>query len=157
MLAVRSRGLVGVFVSFLLLAGCGGDGSPLESYYGPYGTYSLVSVDGEGLPYRTVQVDNDGNIVDVVIVSGSFTLRSDGTCTEEVKYDVSEFDYVADATYTMRGDQYVLEIDWPEFFTGTEFTVTLSPGTLTLNQHWCFNWEGEDAPDCSDFVLVYTR
>lgn len=67
------------YVAFLLtiVAGCGGDGSPLGSTGSPLGRYTLRTVNGQALPATVALAAN----VRVTFISGEFTLGTGGVVT----------------------------------------------------------------------------
>lgn len=95
--------------------------------------YTLVSVDGHGLPYARVDAKSETRST-TQIVSGTLDLRPDGTFTMSTQYrsvepqGARQFDGKASGACAPDGDAYRLYWDG-----GGETKLTVSGNTVTVN------------------------
>jgi hypothetical protein len=90
----------------LALAGCRSETAPSSAAINPDGVYALVSVDGQAVPCR---LKHQGG--DMLINSGAFTIRADGTCDSLMKFSVAgqnEVTREVTATYTQSGAELMM-------------------------------------------------
>jgi len=133
------RPLGALLLALLLpLAACGGDGTgPDED--GVSGTYTLRTVNGNGLPFTL----GDNGVQKVEVTGGRITLSEDLTYSEIRGYRTTDNgletteDEEYEGTYTHVGTELLLTIE------GVLYPLSLSGGTIT---EWV---EG--------FTIVWTR
>lgn len=118
----------GLAASILVLGACGDSTGPDDDYLG---TYALVEVNGQTLPFT---IEEDGE--QITIVSGSITLLANGRWTEEI-----------DADFLLAGQPAPLRFQLDD---GGSYTVTGS--TLRLNSDEGFSFNGS----VTGGVLTYT-
>ena len=105
------------------------DTSNTHQASGHTGTYTLVTVDGNKVPYSPVPEGSGPQVQ-----SGSFTLNAGGTVTHATNFgqvDGMELSNDSNGTYTL--DDSRVSFQWTG---GGTTTATLEGNTLTLN------WEG---------------
>lgn len=93
----------------------------------PTGTYALLSVNGNPVPYA---LTHEG--VSLTIKKGFFTINSDGTCISNITFvppNKVEVNNEVKATYTLAGS--TLTMKWEQ--TGGTTTGTVSGNTFTMN------------------------
>ena len=89
----------------------------------PVGTYTLVTVDGNKVPFT---VQHEGHTM--TIKSGSFIINADGTCTSNMSLEGRDAAIEVKATYTREGPK--LTMKWQ----GAGMTVgTVEGDTFTMN------------------------
>jgi len=89
----------------------------------PVGTYALVSVDGNKVPYT---VTHEGHTM--TIQSGSFLINADGTCSSKMSLAGRDAAIEVKATYTREGPK--LTMKWQ----GAGMTLgTVEGDTFTMN------------------------
>jgi hypothetical protein len=89
----------------------------------PVGTYTLVTVDGNKVPYT---VQHEGHAM--TIKSGSFIINADGTCSSKMLLEGRDAAIEVKATYTREGSK--LTMQWE----GAGTTVgTVEGDTFTMN------------------------
>ena len=121
--------MMGLLAMGLFLTACQDTSTETPQASGHTGTYTLVTVDGNKVPYTPVP---EGSAPQVQ--SGTFTLNTDGTVTHATNFgqvDGKELSHDSNGTYTLDGSRVSLQ--WKG--AGTT-TATLEGNTLTLN------WEG---------------
>lgn len=118
------------------LVACG-DGGPLDPLSAVFGTYVLVSINGQPLPH--IWYEDRYEIEEIVAVE--LTLKRDGTCsttsTERVTDKVtgaSEVDTETDScVYRASGSSISISFDdWYEDSDSEPFTGTISGRTISL-------------------------
>ena len=120
----------------LFLTGCQDTSKPTTQASAHTGTYTLVTVDGNKVPYTPVPEGSGPQVQ-----SGSFTLNADGSVTHATNFgqvDGKELSHDSSGTYTL--DDSRLSFQWKG---GGTTTATLDGNTLTLD------WEG--------VIFVYRR
>lgn len=103
---LAALGLLAMLLA-LALAGCGRQTAPNPEATTAAGVYALVSVDGQAVPCR---LKHQG--ADMLINSGAFTIRTDGTCDSLMKFSVAgqnEVTREVTATYTQSGPELVMQ------------------------------------------------
>ena len=109
----------------LLWAGCKQD-AKVAADTNPVGTYTLVSVDGNKLPYA---LKHEG--ATPTIKSGTFAINSDGTCSSKVVFSMppgGDSSREVKASYTRQGSK--LTMQWE----GAGTTIgTVEGDTLTMD------------------------
>jgi hypothetical protein len=112
-------------VTVLLWAGCKQD-AKVAADTNPVGTYALVSVDGNKLPYA---LKHEG--ATPTIKSGTFAINSDGTCSSKVVFSMppgGDSSREVKASYTRQGSK--LTMQWE----GAGSTIgTVEGDTLTMD------------------------
>ena len=97
------RKIITLFVAVALaLAACGGEGGD------PTGTYDMVSIDGNALPYAPAHQGQKGP----EIVAGSLTLNADGTFAFSMGYRLpggATQSSDLKGTYTLEGSEFLLK------------------------------------------------
>ena len=89
----------------------------------PVGTYTLVTVDGNKVPYT---VQHEGHTM--TINSGSFIINADGTCSSKMSLAGRDAPIEVKATYTREGPK--LTMQWQ----GAGMTIgTVEGDTFTMN------------------------
>jgi hypothetical protein len=89
----------------------------------PVGTYTLVTVDGNKVPYA---VQHEGHTM--TINSGSFIINADGTCSSKMSLAGRDTPIEVKATYTREGPK--LTMQWH----GAGMTIgTVEGDTFTMN------------------------
>jgi hypothetical protein len=89
----------------------------------PVGTYTLVTVDGNKVPYT---VQHEGHTM--TINSGSFIINADGTCSSKMSLAGRDTPIEVKATYTREGPK--LTMQWQ----GAGMTIgTVEGDTFTMN------------------------
>jgi hypothetical protein len=89
----------------------------------PVGTYSLVTVDGNKVPYAA---QHEGHAM--TIQSGSFIINADGTCSSKMVLAGRDAAIEVKATYTREGPK--LTMQWQ----GAGMTIgTVEGDTFTMN------------------------
>lgn len=89
----------------------------------PVGTYTLVTVDGNKVPYT---VQHEGHTM--TIESGSFIINADGTCSSKMSLAGRDTAIEVKATYTREGPK--LTMKWQ----GAGTTIgTVAGDTFTMN------------------------
>jgi hypothetical protein len=93
---------------FLILAWAGCEQAPkIAADINPAGTYTLVSVDGNNVPYT---LTHEG--VTPTIKSGVFIINNDGTCSSKVVFSLPSRDNSSrdvKATYTRQGPTLTMQ------------------------------------------------
>lgn len=96
------------------------------------GTYSLDSIDGHAVPH-TLQLEGQG---DLIVVSGTFTLNSDGTMVSITNLALPSGDTMSrdvKGTYTREGSDFDMTWLRPEVPGGVgRNKVTIDGSTLTM-------------------------
>ena len=121
--------MMGLLAVGLCLAGCRDTSEDTTQASGHTGTYTLVTVNGNKVPYIPVP---EGSAPQVQ--SGAFTLNADGTVIHATNFgqvDGKELSHDSTGTYTL--DASRLSFQWQG---GGATTATLEGTTLTLD------WEG---------------
>ncbi len=96
---------------------------PTPANSNPVGTYTLVSVDGNKVPFT---VQHEGHTM--TINSGSFSINADGTCSSKMSLAGRDAAIEVKATYTREGTK--LTMQWQ----GAGTTMgTVEGDTFTMN------------------------
>ena len=83
----------------------------------PVGSFALVSVDGQPVPYT---VQHEG--VPLTIKAGAFIIKADGTCSSKVVFSPTsggESSHEVKATYTRQGPTLTMKWEGAGTTTGT--------------------------------------
>ena len=89
----------------------------------PVGTYALVTVDGNKVPYT---VQHEGHTM--TIKSGSFIINADGTCNSKMSLEGRDAAIEVKATYTREGSKLTMKWERAGMTTGT-----VEGDTFTMN------------------------
>ena len=93
------------------------------AYINPVGTYALISVDGNKVPYAMA---HEGHTM--TISSGSFIINAEGTCSSKIALSGRDSAIEVKATYTREGPK--LTMKWE----GAGMTIgTVEGDTFTMN------------------------
>jgi hypothetical protein len=121
--------MMGLLAMGLFLTGCQDTSKPTTQASAHTGTYTLVTVNDNKVPYIPVP---EGSAPQVQ--SGAFTLNADGSVTHATNFgqvDGKELSHDSNGTYTLDGSR--VSFQWTG---GGTTTATLEGNTLTLD------WEG---------------
>lgn len=135
------RNLALAMCSALVLSACGDSTGPDE--ISVEGSYTLETINGEGLPFVWEELDANTRIE---IVAGVIRLDDNGTFSDETDVrltqdgEVTNFDEDAVGTYTITGNTITFVVDAQHSYTAT---IDTSAGTITQS--------------IEGFVLVYRR
>jgi hypothetical protein len=109
----------------LVLVGCKQD-AKVAADSNPYGTYTLVSVDGNNVPCT---LQHEGHTL--AVKSGAFAINSDGTCGSKVVFSGpagGEASREVKANYTRQGSKLTMQWEGAGTTTGT-----IEGDTFTMN------------------------
>jgi hypothetical protein len=103
-------------LTVLVWAGCKQD-AKVAADINPFGTYTLVSVDGNKLPCT---VKHEGAAL--TVKSGTFVINSDGTCSSKVTFSLpsgGDSSREVKASYTRQGSKLTMQWEGAGTTTGT--------------------------------------
>jgi len=80
----------------------------------PVGTYALVSVDGNKVPYA---MEHEGHAM--TVQSGSFIINADGTCSSKISLAGRDAAMEVKATYTREGQKLTMKWEGAGMTIGT--------------------------------------
>ncbi len=130
--------MIPLVLALFLAVAC--DSSGTEPTINPVGTYALILVNNESLPYVVETADGE-----IEILAGQFIVFQAGTCTGSLNFrevESEDTDMVGNTcTWTRTGSE--LHVQWTD---GSADTATIQGDRITLV-----------AQDLSDLSLVFER
>jgi len=139
------RSFCSLLLALAALTACGGGDGGNDPQVSLPGTYSLSTIDGQGVPYLLYQ-DTE---VKVEAKNGTFTITGSGTYTENVTLKftdangVEEIPAICSGTYTRSGNN---------------LTITENETDECVGGDWTATWDGRNTITIDYGVLfVYKR
>lgn len=129
------RALLAAVLPSVLVIGCDDDDLPTDPIDVVQGTYSLLTVNGDSLPFTVAESEGE----ELALVSGTLEMRGDLTYTETIEFEivpaegepVPEDPIIEDGTYAVDGSTIEFTVAPTNGEPGFTYEGILEGGTLT--------------------------